>query len=178
MEELFNDIPKLIKDALVKQLQVPRPSRTYAGQVKPVSGGRSYPPTPPIASGNLIRNIDTYWQSSGNGDLRLVVEMPYYWTWVDEGRRPGRMPPLRAIDRWSVTKKGLSGVRDAKGRFIERRQLNYLRAKSIGQYGFYKTDFVNKAINSVIGEVEQKFGEAAATYVTELIKDEFIIVNL
>ena len=180
MEELFFEIPKLIKEALQKELRKPRPSKTYDGRLKPVNSPQyRYPNTPPIASGELYNGIDVFWQEKFEGDgPKLVVEMPRYWTWVDEGRRPGRMPPLSAIDKWSVVKKGLSGVRDEKGRFIPRKTLNYLRARSIGKYGYYKTDFVNNALNSVVDDITEKFGEAAAAYVTELIKDEFIIVNL
>lgn len=172
MDELYIDIPKIIKDALVKQLKVPRESKTYYGRKKPVgNNGTVYPKTPPIASGNLIRNIDVFWKDNIESNKpELVVEMPDYWIWVDQGRRPGRMPPLRVIDRWSIA-KGLSGLRDEKGRFIPRKTLNYLRARSIGEYGYYKTDFVQKAINSVLNDVTEKLGEGAAQYVRELLDD-------
>lgn len=180
MEELFLEIPELIKKSIQQQLRIPRPSQSYDGRLKPVNNPQyRYPPTPPIASGELYRNVDVYWEQQFEGDgPRLVVEMPYYWTWVDEGRRPGKMPPLAAIDKWSVTKKGLSGIRDEQGRFIPRKTLNYLRARSIGKYGFKGTDFLNKAINNFIGQVENDLGEAAAQYVADIIKDQLIVVNL
>lgn len=180
MNELFNEIPIILKQALIAELKVPRRSRTYNGQLKPVTDRtRVYPATPPIASGNLIRNINVYWQETDVMDSpRLVAEMPYYWTWVDEGRRPGKYPPLAAIDRWSVVKPGLSGVRDEKGRFIPRKTLNFLRARSIAKYGYKGNNFVDKAIAKTINQITEKLGEAAAAYVQDLIKDQFFIVNL
>ena len=171
-DKLFLEIPKIIKEALQKQLRVPRQSKTYDGRKKPISGSYSYPKTPPIASGNLINNIDVFWKDNlESGKPQLVVEMPEYWLWVDQGRRPGRYPPLSAIDRWSIVKQGLSGVRDEQGRFIPRKTLNFLRARSIARYGYYKTDFVNKAINSVINQVTEKLGEAAGQYISDLLDE-------
>lgn len=179
MEELFNEIPNMLKKALQQQLRMSRPSKTYDGRLKPVKNpGQAYL-SPPIASGNLYKNINVYWETNlETGEPKLVAEMPYYWTWVDEGRRPGKMPPLRAIDRWVRQKKGISGIRDEKGRFIPRKTQVYLFAKSIGQYGYGGTNFVNKAINSVIDQIAEDLGEAAAQYAADLIKSDNIIVNL
>lgn len=170
--ELFLEIPKIIKEALQKQLRVPRASRTYDGRKKPISNKYTYPKTPPIASGNLINNIDVFWKDDlDSGKPELVVEMPEYWLWVDQGRRPGRYPPLSAIDRWSINKKGLSGVRDEKGKFIPRKTLVFLRARSIATYGYFRTDFVDKALKNVIAEVTDKLGSGAERYITELLNE-------
>ncbi len=178
-DKLYIEIPKIIKEALQKQLRVPRDSKTYSGQKKPISGKYPTPKSAPIASGNLINNIDVFWQSDfESGNPRLIVEMPKYWIWVDEGRRPGRYPPLSAIDRWSVVKPGMSGIRDEKGRFIPRKTLNFLRARSIAKYGYKGNNFVNKAINNVIDEITERLGEAAAAYVQDVIKDQFFIINI
>jgi len=158
-DKLFLEIPKIIKEALQKQLKVPRQSKTYDGRKKPISG-------------NLINNIDVFWKDNlESGKPQLVVEMPDYWIWVDQGRRPGRYPPLSAIDRWSIVKQGLSGVRDQQGRFIPRKTLNFLRARSIAKYGYYKTDFVNKAINNVIDQITEKLGDAAGQYISDLLDE-------
>lgn len=174
--ELFLQIPKIIKEALQKQLRVPRASRTYDGRKKPISNKYTYPKTPPIASGNLINNIDVFWKDGfESGVPQLVVEMPSYWYWVDEGRKPGRYPPLSAIDRWSVVKQGISGIRDKEGKFIPRKTLNFLRARSIAKYGYYKTNFVDKAINNVIKEVTEKLGESAGQYISELLAETLAV---
>jgi len=60
---ILNEIASLLKGSLVRQLEIPRRSTTYGspgkpGLPKPVSGRYPTPISPPIASGNLIRNID------------------------------------------------------------------------------------------------------------------------
>jgi hypothetical protein len=173
---LFLEIPNIIKEALQKQLRVPRDSKTYGGRKKPISGNYPTPKSPPIASGNLINNIDVFWKTDfESGIPQLVVEMPSYWIWVDEGRRPGRYPPLSAIDRWSVVKQGMSGIRDKEGKFIPRKTLNFLRARSIAKYGYYRTNFVSKAINNVINEVTEKLGESAGQYISDLLEESLAV---
>jgi hypothetical protein len=177
---LFLEIPKILKEALQKQLRVPRDSRTYGGRKKPLSKSYPTPKSPPISSGNLINNIDVFWRTDfESGKPELVVDMPSYWYWIDVGRKPspGRYPPLSAIDRWSIVKPGMSGIRDKEGKFIPRKTLNFLRARSISEYGYKGTNFVNKAIKNVIDEITEKLGEAAGQYISDLI-DESLAVKL
>ena len=60
-EKLLAEIASLVKKAIVAQLNIPRPVLTYAGQQKTV-GGAIVPPSPPVGSGNLIKNTRVYWQ--------------------------------------------------------------------------------------------------------------------
>jgi hypothetical protein len=78
---------------------------------------------------------------------------------------------MGAIDRWSV-QKGLSGVRDEKGRFIPRKTLNFLRARSIAMYGYKGTNFVDKAIQKLLQNVETEFGDAAKQYVEDILNEQ------
>lgn len=53
-------------------------------------------------------------------------------------------PPSSVFDRWSI-QKGIKGVRDPNtGRFIKRKSLNYLIARSIGKKGIRATLFFTK----------------------------------
>lgn len=179
MEELFYNIPNLIKSALISELMTSRPVLTYNGQQKTV-GGRPVSPSPPVASGNLIKNMNVFWRDNdATGEPELIVEMPYYWYWVDKGRRPSlKMPPLRAIDKWGVTKQGLSNIRDEKGRFIPRRAQIFAYAKSIQLYGYKGTNFINNALTKVENKLKEEIGRGAAEYFRKLIKDQLITVNL
>ena len=57
-------------------------------------------------------------------------------------RYTSKMPPSRVFDKWTV-KKGIA-PRDAKGRFINRKSLNYLIARSIYKKGIRATMFFTK----------------------------------
>jgi hypothetical protein len=170
--KILNEIAGLLKESLIKQLNIKRPSTTYGGPgkpglLKPVSKKYPTPVSKPIASGNLIRNIDVkFVNDNETGIPDLIVEMPIEGYFVSEGRRPspGKYPPLGVIDRWSIVKPGMSGVRDEKGRFIPRKTLNFLRARSIAKYGFGGNDFIMKGFYSVQQQILELYGEEVAGF--------------
>lgn len=175
MNDLFLDLPKMFKDELQQQLKKVRAPRTYNGERKPVKQeGIIYPRTPPIASGNLYNNIDVFWDTNPDGEPVMIVEMPDYWLWVNDGRRPGRFPPRKAMEEWAIQKK-LPGVRDKQGRFIPRKTLNFLRAQSLARYGYKGTNFVDKAIQKLLKNVETEFGDAAKKYVEDILNEQIKI---
>ena len=57
-------------------------------------------------------------------------------------RYTSKMPPSRVFDKWTV-KKGIA-PRDEQGRFINRKSLNYLIARSIYKKGIRATMFFTK----------------------------------
>ena len=103
------------------------------------------------ASGNLNKSIKGYYKVSKNS-FQLSFEMEDYGTFQDlgvKGSKSSRKAPnspykmgtgsapkgmfKTAINAW-VVRKGIA-PRDAQGRFIDRKQLNYRIRKSI-----YETD--------------------------------------
>ena len=175
-EKILGDIAKMLKDSIVKQLETPRPVLGYNGEQKTV-GGRPVPNSKPSASGNLIKNTKVYWQEGFfEGTPELVVEMPSYYFFVEQGRKPGRFPPLRVIDRWAVQKRGLRSIRDEKGRFIPRKTQVFLIARSIARYGFKGTPFLDNAVDAVLPKIIDDLGEAAAQYLQEAINQNRILV--
>ena len=176
---ILNDIAALLKGSLVQQLEIPRRSTTYGGPgrpglPKPVSGRYPTPISPPIASGNLIRNIDVkFIENPQTGIPELVMEMPIEGFFVNEGRRPGRYPPVGPIDKWVRQKQSVKGIRDAKGRFIPRKTLVYLIRRSIGRYGYGGNDFINKAYNNIQQQILEQYGDYVAGYLQFQI-DQFV----
>ena len=104
----IGDLNGVVKKAIIAQLNIPRPVLTYAGQQKTV-GGNPVPQSPPKASGNLIANTNVYWKEGfEQGKPELIVEMPDYYFFVENGRRPGKYPPLAKVRQWAQVKKGIS----------------------------------------------------------------------
>ena len=66
----------------------------------------------------------------------------------------------KAINRWTVQKKGLKGVRDSKGRFISRKSMQYLITRSIYLSGIKSTLFFTSPYNEALKKFSQKFTEA------------------
>jgi hypothetical protein len=176
-EAILAEIAAMLKKSLVTQLQIPRPVRTYAGQQKTVDG-RPVPASPPVASGNLLRNINVYWVDSDfEANPELIVEMPDYYYFVEQGRRPGRYPPLNVIRNWARVKKSVPQFRDKKGRFISNESRAFLIARSIATYGFGGTPFIDSAIAAVLPKITDKLGDAAAAFFQNAINENRIIVG-
>lgn len=110
------------------------------------------------ATGGLIRSIDYKVIEKAN---ILMVELlaADYLTIVDEGRRPGKQPPTKALDKWVIA-RGIA-PRDKKGRFISRESVKFLIARSIGRKGIKPTGVLKKTIDEVYGR-KQKLLELAA----------------
>lgn len=177
-EKLLAEIAALVKKAIIAQLNIPRPVLTYAGQQKTV-GGNPVPQSPPKASGNLIANTNVYWKEGfEQGKPELIVEMPDYYFFVENGRRPGKYPPLAKIRQWAQVKKGISRYRDKKGRFIKNETRAFLIARSIGKYGYRGTPFIDGAIQSVLPKITDDLGGAAAAFLQKTLNESRILVGL
>jgi len=68
------------------------------------------------------------------------------------------MPPPKAFDKWTI-KKGLA-PRDKKGRFLPRKTLDFIIARSIFKKGIRATGFFSKPLNAGIKKYQQEFNQA------------------
>ena len=122
-----------------------------------------------------------------------------YWQFIDQGvqgsggfkgrgRARGlgspfkfgrKQPPLRAILPW-ISIKGIKG-RDKKGRFITKKSLAFLIARSIKQKGIERTRFISKPYDDMIGDLNSEIAEAFAVDIDnsiELENPDKIEINL
>ena len=105
------------------------------------------------ASGKLYQSLGYKIQGS-----KVKFESEEYGVYQDQGvrgakstysesskspfRYTSKMPPSSVFDKWTV-KKGIA-PRDEQGRFINRKSLNYLIARSIYKKGIRATMFFTK----------------------------------
>jgi len=180
-EEILQDIAEMFQKELIRQLNVARPSRTYSeifqGKPKPVSGRYPTPFSRPKASGNLERQTKVYWEKDfEDGNPNLVVDFgdATYYKFIDEGRRPNsnvRTGQLRpALTQWARIKP-LPRFRDEKGRFITNEERAFLITRSVAKYGYQGTDFINKAFNNILNDLEERAADAVAAYITRLFDE-------
>ncbi len=129
--------------------------------------------------GNLYNSLEYKIVNKKTTD-NVVVEffMDYYGQFQDEGvkgaksvypqstkspfRYKTKMPPQRVFDKWLI-KRGIA-PRDKKGRFISRKSLKFLIARSIYEKGIMATFFFTKPLNRGKDKYRQFFKDA-------LIKD-------
>ena len=94
--------------------------------------------------------------------LDKVVSSPHKY----RNAKGHSQPPSSALDKWTI-KKGLA-PRDAKGRFIKRKTLTYLIARSIGRNGIKGISFFQKPLSLGM----KQFGKHLLQNVKEDIKSE------
>jgi hypothetical protein len=103
--------------------------------------------------------------------LQFEIEMPYYGVFQDKGvsgvkkkystpySYKTKMPPPSKLDKWTV-RKGIA-PRDEKGRFISRKSLQFLIARSIFYNGIKPSLFFTKPFEKYAKglpkELEQAF---------------------
>ena len=95
-------------------------------------------------SNSLGYNLKVY----ESGSLEMSFKALEYFPFVEEGRRPGRMPPISAIAKW-INEKPIK-LRGSDGKFKSKTKANinsaaFGIAKSIGDYGIKPTWFFRDA---------------------------------
>lgn len=168
MEREMELIRKLFYDAIAKQLNTPYPSMSYFGQRKRGNSPRK-------ASGKLLRSLEVKWEEDFNADPNapeplLVAELDDYYWYIDQGRRPSlQYPPLDAIKKWVKAKPIY--FRNSKGRFTKGTddQKTFLIARSIKERGFKGINFLTKAENEVMEQLQELGENAALAFFEEVI---------
>lgn len=104
---------------------------------------------------SVVFKMEDYgkYQDLGVSGVKKKYNTPYSYT--------SKMPPAKAFSDW-VVRKGLEGIRDDKGRFIKRKSLQFLIARSIYMKGikpslFFTKPF-DKAFERLPQELQEKFG--------------------
>ena len=70
-----------------------------------------------------------------------------------------KQPPTGIIDKW-VVRKGLKGSRDKEGRFIKRKSMVFLIARSIKRKGIKGLSFFQKPFGFAMKDFDVLFGKA------------------
>ena len=104
---------------------------------------------------SVVFRMEDYgkYQDLGVSGVKKKYNTPYSYT--------SKMPPARVFSDW-VVRKGLEGIRDDKGRFIKRKSLQYLIARSVYNKGIKPSLFFTKpfekAFERLPKELQEKFG--------------------
>jgi len=150
-------------------------------------------------SGRLSKSLNSVVKESKNS-IQISFEMEDYGFYQDRGvkgvksgksldgyrytRRGGQgslkgMPPSSAFDKWNV-KKGIA-PRDKKGKFIKRKSLNFLIARSIFEKGIKPTLFFTKPFEKFYKrlpqELVEKYGLDMEKLFTQITDENFKRLN-
>ena len=122
-----------------------------------------------------LSNSLNYRLEATNYGYNLVFKGTDYASFVDKGvsgtkttrtfhdidgkrkRSPFRyttkQPPASALDKW-IVRKNLKGTRDEKGRFIKRKSLQFLIARSIKSKGLASTSFFSQPMSIELARLD------------------------
>lgn len=114
---------------------------------------------------------------------QVVFNMNYYGEFQDQGvsgkkkkyntpySYKSKMPPPSKLDKW-IVRKGIA-PRDKKGKFIDRKSLQFLIARGIFKNGIKPSLFFTKPYNDGLkrlpAEVQNAYGTDVEKYVVEMI---------
>ena len=108
----------------------------------------------------LMENYGEY-QDKGVSGTEVKYNTPYKYT--------NKMPPPSAFSQW-VVRKGLKGTRDASGRFVSRKGLQFAIAKSIFKKGIKPSLFFTKPFETAFKNLPNDIVEAYGLDVENFLK--------
>lgn len=117
-------------------------------------------------TGNLIRSLDFKVIQQVDGLFLQILAAPYF-KFVDAGRRPGKMPPVKPIQKWSERK----GIKFNK---MSSSQTAFVIARSIGKKGIRPLNITNRLIQNIMKNKETLIKAGAVKDIEELINKTFI----
>lgn len=139
------------------------------------------------ASKQLWQSIDYDLKVSKNS-FQLEFLMEDYGIFQDKGvsgtekkyntpfKYTNKMPPPSKMDKW-IVKRNLKGVRDKNGKFISRKSLQFMIARSIYKKGIKPSLFFTKPFEKAFKNINEDLIEAYKLDVQKLmettIKDNF-----
>ena len=102
---------------------------------------------------DLLFNMEEYgfFQDLGVSGKKKKYKTPYTYK--------TKMPPSKAFSKW-VIRKGLKGVRNEEGKFIPRKSLQYIIARSIFMNGIKPSFFFTKPFQAAFKNIPKELKEA------------------
>lgn len=118
-----------------------------------------------IATGTLLNSVEFSVEQYGRR-FDVVLTLADYWRWVEDGRKPGKMPPPSAILKWVLAKPVIPKPND-NGRIPTPQSLSWAIAKSIEKNGILPTPALKRASEDTFARMEQDIADAFAKDVGE-----------
>lgn len=118
------------------------------------------------ASCNLYNSLKTRVEIQGTV-FEIILHSEDYLKYVDEGRGPGKFPPLDKIKQWIRIKPVLPTPMN--GKLPTENQLAYLIGRKIANKGIEPTNIINKTVDSY--QLEKKARIAIYSVIDKLTED-------
>lgn len=123
-------------------------------------------------NGELYRTI-SYSVSTVSSGWVISVSLADYWKYVEYGRRPGKMPPVSAIENWIKVKQIIPHsmtLKSGKTVIPTIPQLSFLIARSIGRRGIAPKPLFKNSFEAA----KQQFIQVIKDAITQDIKESLV----
>ena len=165
---MYEDIANLLIENIRFYLKQSWQSAGYGGS--PTKSGMGNK----IATSSLYNNIEYDIEYDEDGfPVSFNIIMEDYWYWIDEGRKPGRFPPVNKIRQWVLDKP--INWPAVNGRIPTLEQKTYLIGRSIAEKGYAGTNFTELAENKTLNEALEMFGEAFADQIQDFLDQRIFV---
>lgn len=127
------------------------------------------------ASGVLINSVK-YILDFRENMFEVSLSLAEYWKYVEYGRRAGgKFPPPSAIRKWIEVKPILP--RPMKnGKLPTLNQLTYLISRKIAEKGIRPRNILEKTLEEINREYEEKISEALTQDLTDAMDEVFALL--
>ena len=123
------------------------------------------------ATGALINSIKYEILEAADG-LMLNILSSDYFNFIDEGRKPGKPPPVKAILPWIQAK----GIRfTSNGKMISQESTAFIIARSIGIKGIKPLGIKQATIENILNRKKEYIAAGIKLDISEYIKKEIFI---
>ena len=123
--------------------------------------------------GQLYRTL-SYSVKMNSSSWLISISLEEYWKYIEYGRRPGKMPPVSAIENWIKVKQILPRpitLKSGKSVVPTIPQLSFLIARKIGRDGIRPRPFFKHSFEAAKREYLAKIEEA----IIQDIKESLVI---
>lgn len=114
-----------------------------------------------VNASDTLYNSVTYMVKNGNSVFEVQLSLEDYWKYVENGRKPGKWPPISAIEKWIEIKPVLPRPM-ANGQLPTNKQLAFLIARKIGLEGIAPRPLLQQSIEEVWDIMREYLEEALA----------------
>lgn len=110
----------------------------------------------------------SYELHGGGTWIAVDISLNDYWRYVEYGRKPGKMPPMSAIEKWIRIKPIAPRAYDGK-RVPSVKSLAFLIARKIGLEGIKPKPIFKSTMEGLLSSFDRALAEAVAQDVEKSI---------
>lgn len=121
------------------------------------------------ATGELISSIKPMTPELVDGTFECSLSLAPHWKYVENGRRPGKFPPIDNILEWVKAKPQLARPNRLDRKELAPKQLAFLVARKIATKGIQPGNQLEEAIDIVYARWKDRIDAAIAADIETVI---------